>query len=191
MESRLNSEADHYASGSHPVSARLPIAPEPTFFMNDFTFFSDAHGWIESDVKTYSSPCSLVKHLANSDTGGSIEWPPGYTISLVLLLHFLYSRNFSIFGSSPAVREIVTAAKRGNYALMKLSCIKSVSVWVYRNRGHASHFYALKDIERVTDNAVKTGDKDSKASDFPLFKHTAASLFLDDPVVWPRRAPTS
>ncbi len=37
----------------------------------------------------------------------------------------------------------------------------------------------------MTENAVKTGNKDFKLSDFSMLECTAESLFLDNSAVWP------
>ncbi|KDQ49630.1 hypothetical protein JAAARDRAFT_63609 [Jaapia argillacea MUCL 33604] len=55
IPSRLNSEADHYASKSQRFSDNLPPAPIPTFFMDEYTPYSESDGWIESNLKEYIS----------------------------------------------------------------------------------------------------------------------------------------
>ena len=47
--SRLNAEADHYASRAQNVTHLIPAAPIPTFFMEDYAFYRDHDGWIELD----------------------------------------------------------------------------------------------------------------------------------------------
>ncbi|KAJ7452052.1 hypothetical protein B0H11DRAFT_2329103 [Mycena galericulata] len=49
----LNFEADHYASSAQSQSERLLLAPTPTFFMDEFTFYTRDDGWIESSMRTY------------------------------------------------------------------------------------------------------------------------------------------
>ncbi|KAK0220047.1 hypothetical protein IW262DRAFT_1232343, partial [Armillaria fumosa] len=56
----LNDEADHFASWAQKHSNQLPVAPIPTFFMDDYTFWTPDNGWIESEIKSFVNS-SLVK----------------------------------------------------------------------------------------------------------------------------------
>ncbi|KAJ7694633.1 hypothetical protein B0H17DRAFT_931520 [Mycena rosella] len=47
----MNYEADHYASASQRYIDSVPTAPIPTFFMDDYTFYSKCDGWIESNIR--------------------------------------------------------------------------------------------------------------------------------------------
>ncbi|KAF8164064.1 hypothetical protein BJ912DRAFT_1035130 [Pholiota molesta] len=53
VESLMNSEADCLASNSQKCFMDLPEAPPPTFHMNDFTFYHQTDGWIESSISQY------------------------------------------------------------------------------------------------------------------------------------------
>ncbi|KAJ7110743.1 hypothetical protein C8R43DRAFT_825234, partial [Mycena crocata] len=61
LPARLNSQADHYASGAQKSFNVLPIAPSPTFFMDEYTLFSSEDGWVECNIKTLTerTSCSL------------------------------------------------------------------------------------------------------------------------------------
>jgi hypothetical protein len=54
VPARMNLEADHYASAAQRYLARVPTAPIPTFFMDDFTFYMPDDGWIESNIRNYT-----------------------------------------------------------------------------------------------------------------------------------------
>ncbi|KAJ7774186.1 hypothetical protein DFH07DRAFT_800602 [Mycena maculata] len=51
LPSQMNYEADHYASTSQRHLDPIPFAPVPTFFMDDYNFYSDRDGWIESNIR--------------------------------------------------------------------------------------------------------------------------------------------
>ncbi|KAJ7728475.1 hypothetical protein B0H16DRAFT_1894093 [Mycena metata] len=53
LPSRLNSEADHYASSAQHVINDVFAAPIPTFFMDEFTFYTHLDGWIESNMRSF------------------------------------------------------------------------------------------------------------------------------------------
>ena len=50
LEATMNRDADFYASSSHEVKHVIPQSPLPTFHMNDYTFYRDEDGWIESNI---------------------------------------------------------------------------------------------------------------------------------------------
>ena len=60
MEARMNEEADHYASSSQKIADKLPIFPLPTFYMNEYTFFRDGDGFIESNISQYIDTYSAI-----------------------------------------------------------------------------------------------------------------------------------
>jgi len=54
IPARMNFEADHYASKLQRFIDSIPIAPVPTFFMDDYTFYRTNNGWIESNIQYFS-----------------------------------------------------------------------------------------------------------------------------------------
>ena len=67
LASLLNGEADHYASRAQDTTHMLPIAPVPTFFMDDFAFYHDSDGWIESNIRIF------VEHFMARQTAKSLS----------------------------------------------------------------------------------------------------------------------
>ena len=53
LESNLNAEADHFAVVSQRHIHSVPSAPTPTFTMNDYTFYQESDGWIESNIRMF------------------------------------------------------------------------------------------------------------------------------------------
>jgi hypothetical protein len=53
IESRLNAEADHYASKAQGVKHIIPLAPILTFTMDDYAFFRNGDGWIKSNIRIF------------------------------------------------------------------------------------------------------------------------------------------
>ncbi|KAK0485575.1 hypothetical protein EDD18DRAFT_1111398 [Armillaria luteobubalina] len=56
----LNDEADHFASWAQKHRNQLPVALIPTFFMDEFTFWTPDDRWIESEIKSFINS-SMVK----------------------------------------------------------------------------------------------------------------------------------
>jgi hypothetical protein len=59
----MNCEADHYASSAQRHVHQLPTAPIPTFFVDEFTFYTREDGWIESNIRDYTAK-SHIRTLA-------------------------------------------------------------------------------------------------------------------------------
>ena len=60
LESRMNAEADHYPSSSQRIVCKLPTFPSLTFYMNDYTFFREGDGFIESNIPHFIDTYSDV-----------------------------------------------------------------------------------------------------------------------------------
>ncbi|KII84505.1 hypothetical protein PLICRDRAFT_117547 [Plicaturopsis crispa FD-325 SS-3] len=53
IASLLNNDADHFAVSSQRAISTTPIAPIPTFTMDEFTFYRENDGWIESNIRAF------------------------------------------------------------------------------------------------------------------------------------------
>ncbi|KAJ7216350.1 hypothetical protein GGX14DRAFT_358612 [Mycena pura] len=51
LPSLMNHEADHYASAAQRHIEDVPSAPIPTFYMDEYNFYSERDGWIESNIR--------------------------------------------------------------------------------------------------------------------------------------------
>ena len=60
LEAKMNQEADYYASSSQQIAGKLLIFPPPTFYMNEFTFFRDGDGFIESNISNFVDTYSAI-----------------------------------------------------------------------------------------------------------------------------------
>ncbi|KAJ7174789.1 hypothetical protein C8R46DRAFT_1252867, partial [Mycena filopes] len=53
VAARANAAADVLASGSHHTTTSPPTCPQPTFCMDEFTFYTAHDGFIELNISTY------------------------------------------------------------------------------------------------------------------------------------------
>ena len=60
LEGRMNQEADYYGSLSQQVAGKIPIFFLPTFYMNEYTFFRDRDGFIESNISYFIDAYSAI-----------------------------------------------------------------------------------------------------------------------------------
>jgi hypothetical protein len=63
--SLLNAEADHYTTKAQSAIHHIPSAPIPTFFMEDYAFFREGDGWIETNIRVFID-YFLAKQLAST-----------------------------------------------------------------------------------------------------------------------------
>ncbi|KAJ7803834.1 hypothetical protein B0H14DRAFT_2463490 [Mycena olivaceomarginata] len=102
----LEAEADHYASAAQRYLARVPTAPIPTFFMDEFTFYTPDDGWIESNIRNYTekSQSSTASErlgdghqqrmsLALYDSNSPPEYPYTHAYSAYSAVVQLYARS--------------------------------------------------------------------------------------------------
>ncbi|KAJ7710942.1 hypothetical protein B0H17DRAFT_903016, partial [Mycena rosella] len=61
IPARMNFEADHYASSAQHHRSETFTAPIPTFFMDDYTFYTRDDGWIESNIRTYVKKAQILE----------------------------------------------------------------------------------------------------------------------------------
>ena len=69
LDSKLNNDADHFAVVAQKHIHRIPLAPTPTFTMNDFTFYRESDGWIESNIRVYMDQLLTRKTAASLAIG--------------------------------------------------------------------------------------------------------------------------
>ncbi|KZV90808.1 hypothetical protein EXIGLDRAFT_676719 [Exidia glandulosa HHB12029] len=53
VESRFNTLADYYATSAQGPLLTIPDAPVPTFTMDEYTFHTEADGWIEGNIRSH------------------------------------------------------------------------------------------------------------------------------------------
>ena len=77
VPSRLNAEADHYATSAQKVARYVPTAPLLTFYMDDYTFYRTQDSWIESNIQGFIEQDvarSVVEKLWISNSHRMTTW---------------------------------------------------------------------------------------------------------------------
>ncbi|KAK0225360.1 hypothetical protein IW262DRAFT_1267418, partial [Armillaria fumosa] len=190
----LNAEADHFASWAQKHTSQLPVAPVPTFFMDEFTFWTPDDGWIESEIKSFVNS-SLVKakvqELAIRRHHQMASWlydqhpPPAFlythTVSAYSAAVQLYARSGQLVTASGLYQKRLLA-----HEWCRLGCraIESphhvfVECPVFKN----FRVEALKGILKVTERALQAVKKEIQ--DFPALRAAAESFLSDCNTIWP------
>ena len=193
---RLNHEADHYASkASYDKFVQgILYAPTPTFFMDDFTFYSEEFGWIESNIKTVITSITdrnIFRDLSSGHQLRMAQWlyettsiptypytrsPSAYSAAVQL-----YARS----GQLPTADGLRRKNKRTSN-LCRLGC------QAIEDEHHVFSVCPIFDAHRteatkqVKVDTLKLLEKDKKLEELEKGKimETAKSLFIDNSS-WP------
>ena len=71
----LNAEADYYALSAQKATHLIPTAPIPTFSMEDYAFYHDTDGWIESNI------CMFVDYFFAKQTARTLSLAHHYRMA--------------------------------------------------------------------------------------------------------------
>ncbi|KAJ7176386.1 hypothetical protein C8R43DRAFT_872728 [Mycena crocata] len=193
IPARMNFEADYYASGSQRIFTKLPTAPVPTFFMDEFTFFTLRDGWIESNIRNYvdkATTITLANHIANGhqqrmalslyDTKAPPEYSYTHAYSAYSALVQLYTRS----GQLPTADVLYDRQKLDNPCCrMGCNAIEDQHhIFVHCERYTEWRTKASEELLHRTKS--KLCEKGLEETDAVGLLHTVKSLFIDAPV-WP------
>ena len=115
----LNAHVDHFASKAQSIAEKSSYAPEPTFFMDEFTFYRDTDRWIESNIRNYLdhflAKASLMElqHRHSSRMALSLydnHNPPEYSY---LKAQSAYTAVIQLYGRSGQLASMELLYKRG------------------------------------------------------------------------------
>ncbi|KAJ7813186.1 hypothetical protein B0H13DRAFT_1477577, partial [Mycena leptocephala] len=120
IESQLNREADHYASKSQRYPDLIPLAPIPSFTMDDFTFHRDPDGWIESNVRSfvdYFLASEMAQKMAIGNRMRMLTWvhnthaPPDYPYTRAVSAHSAVIQLYARSGQLPLAETLMARSK--------------------------------------------------------------------------------
>jgi hypothetical protein len=197
IQAKLNREADHYASSSQKSTPFIPIAPSPTFFMDQYTFHREPDGWVESNIRYF------IDHFTSKETADRLALLPKHRMST-----WLYDPN-------PPPPWIYTKASSAYTALVQLYARSGqlpTAEGMFQKKSSLSRScrFGCSDTESPHHIFVKcdryselrskelaslmTGIEKrlSEAEICPIYQepitNTAKSIFSDSDVVWPLRS---
>jgi hypothetical protein len=193
----MNHEADYYASSSQQIAGKLPIFPVPTFFMNDYTFFRDSDGFIESNISSFVDTYSAIytaRSLALRHNrrmlmfGFDATSPPPYPYLKAVSAHSaavqLYARSGQL-----ATADVLHSRGKAQEKLCPFGCnlIGSmhhlfVYCTVYTEWRSQAGLELVADTEKRLGGLLK--DEELKAVEADLLQ-IAESIFSTDSSLWP------
>ncbi|KAJ7157539.1 hypothetical protein C8R43DRAFT_883185, partial [Mycena crocata] len=194
VPSRLNFEADHYASTAQHHLHELFSAPIPTFFMDEFTFYTGDDGWIESNIRNYVDKSMILdakERIANGhqqrmalalyDPKAPPEYSYTHAYSAYSALIQLYTRS----GQLPTA-DLLYGRHKADDPRCRRGC--NAIEDQHHIFVHCAHYaewrkQAAEDLHRRTNN--KLAEKGIEEVDRTGLLFTVKSLFSDVPSVWP------
>lgn len=87
QHSKLNADTDHFAVTMQKQVHTIPLAPSPIFTMNDFTYYHEPDGWMESNIQLFMDQLLTQKTATSLSLGHHqrmVTWlyqklnPPSY-----------------------------------------------------------------------------------------------------------------
>ncbi|KAJ7826737.1 hypothetical protein B0H13DRAFT_1452927, partial [Mycena leptocephala] len=189
----INYEADHYASSAQHTINTVFTAPIPTFFMDDYTFFSSIDGWIESNIRSFidkSSTRSLSQRIGAGhqqqmalhlyDPSPPPEWSYTHAYSAYSAIVQLYARS----GQLPTADLLHSRGKLEAPACrMGCDAIEDMHhIFVKCPRYTEWRSKATNDI--LLHTRAKLTEKEIEEADAVDLLAAAKSLFLDSQT-WP------
>jgi Reverse transcriptase (RNA-dependent DNA polymerase) len=190
----LNSEADHYASSAQKAISSIPLAPIPTFFMNQYTFHRQTDGWIESNIRYFIDHFSakataerlalLPKHRMSTwlyDMNPPPPWVYTKASSAYTALVQLYARS----GQLPTA-EGMFLKKSLHSPICRFGCPETESPHhIFVECGRFSELRSKELVSLTTTIKNKLGDANLNPIEQSLVLDTVKFTFSDSESVWP------
>lgn len=194
MDAKMNRDADFYASSSHQFKHLIPQSPIPTFHMNEYTFYRDGDGWIESNIGEFIN-VSLARETSISLGIGNRHrmstWAhdqsslPDFPYLRVTSAHLAAMQLYARSGQLPTADILMERGKLSNDRC-RLGCddIEDMHhVFVYCRIYEEWRIETGMSLVEWTTEKLNTMEVEGVVRDNLL--KTVKSLFIDDPLVWP------
>jgi hypothetical protein len=196
IDSKLNAEADHYATQGQLNYNLLPEAPIPTFEMDEFTLFQKGTGWIESNTRSTIEEAmakETSRNLAFRHKNRMATWlyssisNPEYPYRHA---NSAYTAIVQLYARSSQLATLDTIAKRSPSTMLHQNCRLGC------NQEESAHHIFVK-CEMTNQLREETRDRIRKSTMELLgtmgegwkhaesVKRTAESLLTDDAGTWP------
>ena len=195
QDSKLNAEADHFAVAAQKQFHSIPLAPPPTFTMNDFTYYRELDGWIESNIRIFIDQL-LTQKIAMSLSLGHHQrmatWlyqkpnPPSYVYHKATSAYTAAVQLYARSGQLATAEKVEDCQADGNGGRCRLGCHEVEDehhVFVGCLEFNEWRVQAGKQLRKVVEERLikmKVGDGD-KAE----LLSKAEFFYIDDPTIWP------
>ena len=131
LQSKLNADADHFATSAQRHVKKVPIAPIPTFTMNEFTFYRQRDGWIESNIRSFMDQVlahSTAAYLSEGHQYRMSTWlyhtpnPPSYIYHKAISAYTAAVQLYARSGQLATAERVEERQGDGNGGRCRLGC---------------------------------------------------------------------
>ena len=194
VEAKMNRDADFYASSSHDIEHMVPQSPVPTFHMNEYTFYQEGDGWIESNIGEFinvSMACEVSTNLGIGNRYRMSTWahdqssPLDFPYLRAMSAHSATVQLYARSGQLPTADVLMERGKLSSDRC-RLGCDEVEDmhhVFVYCSVYRGWRIEAGSSVVEWTKEKLDTMEIEGVVRDNLL--EAAKSLFIDDPLVWP------
>jgi hypothetical protein len=195
IASKLNFGADHFAVVAQKHIPTLPSAPAPTFTMNDFTYYRESDGWIESNIRIFmdqllsqkaASDLSLGRHQRMATWLYHKPNPPPFVYHKATSAYTAAIQLYARSGQLATAERIQDRQPNGGGRLCRLGCLEVedeyhifVSCPIFSDWREE----AGRQLRRTLDERLGRLDVENTAKDVFLTK--AEFFYIDDSALWP------
>lgn len=193
--SRLNADADHYATIAQSYRHHIPIAPAPTFTMNDFTFYTKKDGWIESNVRIYADQLlslMTVDVLAKTHHKRMSTWlyhqpgPPTYIYHKATSAYTAAVQLYARSGQLATAEKVEERQGDGNGGKCRMGCLETEDehhIFVKCPIFEEWRQEAGSQLQKTLADRLK--QTELSENDVAGILNKAKSFFMDDSDIWP------
>ncbi|KAJ7477766.1 hypothetical protein B0H11DRAFT_2424813, partial [Mycena galericulata] len=194
IPARLNFEADHYASSAQRRLHDVPTAPIPTFFMDEFTFYTPDDGWIESSIRTFVEKALILSASKKASAGHQQRMalhlydskpPPDFPYTMAYSAYSAVVQLYARSGQLPTA-DLLYSRDKLNDPRCRAGCQAIEDqhhIFVDCPRYGDWRVKAAEDAHRRTNS--KLAEKDIEETERTGLLLAAKSLFLDNDTLWP------
>ncbi|KAJ7845201.1 hypothetical protein B0H13DRAFT_2286197 [Mycena leptocephala] len=194
IESQLNREADHYASKSQRYPDLIPLAPIPSFTMDEFTFHRDPDGWIESNIRSfvdYFLASEMAQKMAIGNRIRMLTWvhnthaPPDYPYTRAVSAHSAVIQLYARSGQLPLAETLIARSKLDSSTCRLCSNAIESMHHIFVDCRKFEGWRTEAGAEVATRTERKLAEMGIALWDQQPILRAAKSLFVDDPIIWP------
>jgi hypothetical protein len=195
IESRLNHEADHFAVNAQKLIPSIPVAPAPTFTMNDFTYFRPLDGWIESNIRVFVDQLltqKAAKALSLGHHQRMATWlyhkpnPPPYVYHKAMSAYTAALQLYARSGQLATAEKVEERQGNGNGGFCRMGCSEIEDehhVFVICPEFDEWREQAGQTLKKTLEERLSKAEMEGACKDSFLSK--AEFFYVDDPVLWP------
>jgi hypothetical protein len=195
LDSKLNADADHFAVVAQNHTHSIPLAPAPTFTMNDFTYYQEPDGWIESNIRIFMDQLLIRKTATDLSLGHHLRmatWlyhkpnPPPFVYHKATSAYTAAVQLYARSGQLATAEKVEERQANGNGGLCRLGCPEIEDehhIFVDCPEFNDWRLQAGQQLRKVLEERLGKTEIERLSKNEILSK--AECFYIDDSTLWP------